>query len=740
MARKKGFFSGWWGRGETAKLPSDVNLQAAIERLTQKLHQKDDQLESLRGQRHQLQTKLQAAEDQIKNLEAQAKTSPEPPPPPPPVTDQDVADEIQQLTQKLIQREQHLQSLRDQRNRLHQQLRVAEARIQDLEAPPQEGQPSAHEEALVEQLRQMEQETAHLRDERERDQARILELEKELKNLRLEPGRTDSAERAPQTTNQLVAEMEAATEARIRELEAQLKEARSSAEAERVTLDEKHSQASGLLLAEKESAKAHTRELEAETETARQRVEELEIELAKTRSSAEAERAALTQEHSQASDRLLMQKEAAEARARELEAELKEALTSADATLSTQSEQQSQAVEEARRKTQDARQRVQALEIELAQSRSGAEADRATLTERHEQSLQQFRQEKERAESRIRELETALQDAQLGQEAAPGDRDSHVQEMETDLRRHKKALEALQRKNEELTKQLDSARWKTEEGGESARIQELERALKKAEERILDLKDDLQVWKTLADQLELTQKEAAATKPAAAEPAEVDLTPELKTTFPQQEPEAKPYDAAAASAAAAPIPAAPPNEAPAEQTAQPAPAEPGAPTPAPSLQPSAPEPAPTPAAQPAARAPAAAPAPRKKLLVAEDDPAIRRIVEITLQKEGIDVISAENGQEGLQKAIEQKPDAILTDIQMPVMTGIELAEKLRSNPATRSIPLGFLTGQREVGYYKQALALGSTIYITKPFRPDQLMMFINVLLRGKKPRYYRRSS
>jgi CheY-like chemotaxis protein len=317
--------------------------------------------------------------------------------------------------------------------------------------------------------------------------------------------------------------------------------------------------------------------------------------------------------------------------------------------------------------------------------------------------------------------------------------------LETDLRRHKNALEALQRKNEELTKQLQSASWKTEDGGATGRIQELEVALKKAEDRILDLKDDLQVWKTLADQLELTQKEAAATAPVPAKSAaEVDLTPELKTTFPQEESEEKPYDAAAASAAAAPLPPAPPSEAP-KQEAAPPPApvdEPRTPepVPAPAAQADAPAPAPTAPVQPSAPAPAAAGPARKKLLVAEDDPAIRRIVEITLQKEGIEVISAENGQEGLQMAIDRKPDAILTDIQMPVMTGIELAEKLKNNPATRSIPVGFLTGQREVGYYKQALALGSTIYITKPFRPDQLMMFINVLLRGKKPRFARSAS
>ena len=777
MARKRGFFSGWWQPSETDKLPSDVNLQSAIDRLTQKLEQKDEVLDSLRNQRHQLQSKLQATEEQVKAFQAQAQAKPPAPPPPVVTPDQDVPAEIEQLNQKLAQREQHVESLRDQRNQLKQQLRNAGARLKALEAQLETGDPSAGDSFLSAELKQQEQEIAKLRDARESAQARVRELEQELKRARAE---TEGA--GAQTTNQLVADVEAAAEARIRELEtelekahsgeaavpsdnehqsqaleearreaenirqriqtleAELVETRASAEAGRARLSEQHSQATGLFLAEKEAAKARAKELEAQLkealaradaavssgseslaqalEEARrdagnawERVQALEVELARTRSSAETERAVLSQEHTQATHRLLMQKEAAEARAREMEAELKEALTNVGATLTTQSKQQSKALEEARRQAEDARRRVQALEIELAEVRTSAEADRAALTKKHEQTLHQLRQEKEEVGGRIRELEKTLSEDRARGEAAPGEPDSNLLELETDLRRHKNALEALQRKNEELTKQLQSARWKTEDGGASARIQELEVALKKGEDRILDLKDDLQVWKTLADQLELTQKEAAAPTPAAVKStAEVDLTPELKTTFPQQEPEEKLYDAATASAGAAPLP---PSEAPKREAAPAAPVQPSPPAPA-----------------------AAVPA-RKKLLVAEDDPAIRRIVEITLQKEGIEVISAENGQEGLQMAIDQQPDAVLTDIQMPVMTGIELAEKLRSNPATRTIPVGFLTGQREVGYYKQALALGSTIYITKPFRPDQLMMFINILFRGKKPRFGR---
>ena len=119
---------------------------------------------------------------------------------------------------------------------------------------------------------------------------------------------------------------------------------------------------------------------------------------------------------------------------------------------------------------------------------------------------------------------------------------------------------------------------------------------------------------------------------------------------------------------------------------------------------------------------------KKKILVAEDDPAIRRIVAIALTKEELEVIPAVDGEEAFQKALTEQPDAILLDIIMPKMDGLEVCEKLKANETTAKIPIGFLTGQKEFDSYRQAQKLGGVLYVTKPFEAKRLVHFVGVLI------------
>ena len=119
---------------------------------------------------------------------------------------------------------------------------------------------------------------------------------------------------------------------------------------------------------------------------------------------------------------------------------------------------------------------------------------------------------------------------------------------------------------------------------------------------------------------------------------------------------------------------------------------------------------------------------KKKILVAEDDPAIRRIVAIALTKEGLEVISAVDGEEAFQKALTEQPHAILLDSIMPKMNGLEVCEKLKANETTAKIPIGFLAGQKEFNSYRQAQKLGGVLYVTKPFEPKRLVHFVGVLI------------
>jgi CheY-like chemotaxis protein len=123
---------------------------------------------------------------------------------------------------------------------------------------------------------------------------------------------------------------------------------------------------------------------------------------------------------------------------------------------------------------------------------------------------------------------------------------------------------------------------------------------------------------------------------------------------------------------------------------------------------------------------------KKRILVADDDPAILRVVEKLLSHRGYEVITAQDGLEALTRVNEERPDAILLDIGMPGLNGLEVCAKLRATEATAAIPVGFLTARTEREYQKQALELGAVLWITKPFRPDKLATFVRVLFSQRK--------
>lgn len=123
----------------------------------------------------------------------------------------------------------------------------------------------------------------------------------------------------------------------------------------------------------------------------------------------------------------------------------------------------------------------------------------------------------------------------------------------------------------------------------------------------------------------------------------------------------------------------------------------------------------------------------KKILVVDDDAAIRRIVQMVLARHGLKVITAEDGEDAFQKAVIEKPDAILLDIKMPKMDGLELCSKLKATETTADIPIAFLTAEKDLESYKQAQELGGVLYITKPFNPERLVGTVGLLLSSRRP-------
>ncbi|MBK8706458.1 MAG: response regulator transcription factor [Saprospiraceae bacterium] len=118
-----------------------------------------------------------------------------------------------------------------------------------------------------------------------------------------------------------------------------------------------------------------------------------------------------------------------------------------------------------------------------------------------------------------------------------------------------------------------------------------------------------------------------------------------------------------------------------------------------------------------------------KILVVDDEPDILEILRYNLQKEGYEVLSASDGEEGLRVAEREHPDLIILDIMMPKMDGVELCRQLRSRPAFGKTLIAFLTAREEDYSQIAALEGGGDDYITKPIRPRVLLSRIKALLR-----------
>ncbi|MBN1506219.1 MAG: response regulator [Sedimentisphaerales bacterium] len=122
-----------------------------------------------------------------------------------------------------------------------------------------------------------------------------------------------------------------------------------------------------------------------------------------------------------------------------------------------------------------------------------------------------------------------------------------------------------------------------------------------------------------------------------------------------------------------------------------------------------------------------------KILVVDDQPDLLSTVEYRLRFAGCDVVTASNGQEGLAKAALEKPDLILLDMNMPIMNGQEMLERLRADPSLKRIPVIMLTAQCEPQDIAAASALGISDYVTKPFDFTQLMDKVRAAIANTKP-------
>ena len=120
---------------------------------------------------------------------------------------------------------------------------------------------------------------------------------------------------------------------------------------------------------------------------------------------------------------------------------------------------------------------------------------------------------------------------------------------------------------------------------------------------------------------------------------------------------------------------------------------------------------------------------RGKVLVIDDEEYIQHILNFSFGAEGFDVLTASDGEEGITKAKNEKPDVIVMDIMMPKMDGYEACKRIKADPDTKDIPVILLTAKGREADRKLGADAGADDYVVKPFSPGRLIERVEGMLQ-----------
>jgi two-component system chemotaxis response regulator CheY len=118
----------------------------------------------------------------------------------------------------------------------------------------------------------------------------------------------------------------------------------------------------------------------------------------------------------------------------------------------------------------------------------------------------------------------------------------------------------------------------------------------------------------------------------------------------------------------------------------------------------------------------------KRIMTVDDSPTIRQMLLFTLQEAGYEVVEAVDGQDALDKLAHETVHMMITDLNMPRLDGISLIKEIRKDPAKRFMPIVMLTTESQEAKKNEGRAAGVSGWIVKPFKPEQLLAVVRMVL------------
>ncbi len=120
-----------------------------------------------------------------------------------------------------------------------------------------------------------------------------------------------------------------------------------------------------------------------------------------------------------------------------------------------------------------------------------------------------------------------------------------------------------------------------------------------------------------------------------------------------------------------------------------------------------------------------------KVLVCDDERHIVRLIQVNLERQGYNVVTAFDGKEGLEKIRSEKPNLVVLDVMMPYMDGFEVLKTIRREPETENLPVIMLTAKAQDKDVFEGYHYGADMYLTKPFNPMELVTFVKRIAQGQ---------